>query len=117
MAMSPAAAAWQTHAKYARLIADAKRVPPAITVVVHPCDEPSLRGAVEAAEAGLIVPILVGPAAKIGAVARQPPRNPPRDRSGTFRRTGHGGHRGRARDPGPRSGTGARSCLNNRRPT
>jgi hypothetical protein len=116
MAMSPAAAAWQTHAKYARLIADAKRVPPAITVVVHPCDEPSLRGAVEAAEAGLIVPILVGPAAKISA-SHAGRRNPPRDRSGTFRRTGRGGHRGRARDPGPRSGNGARSCLNNRRPT
>ena len=59
--------------KYDRLIASAKEVPPAATVVVHPCDETSLRGAVEAAEAGIIVPILVGPAAKItrvGARAR-----------------------------------------------
>ncbi len=39
--------------------------------MVHPCDETSLRGAVEAAEAGIIVPILVGPAEKITAVARQ----------------------------------------------
>jgi phosphate acetyltransferase len=46
-------------------------VPPATTVVAHPCDETSLRGAVEAAEAGMIVPILVGPEAKIGAVARE----------------------------------------------
>jgi phosphate acetyltransferase len=37
--------------------------------VVHPCDETSLRGAVEAAQMGIIVPILVGPAAKIAAVA------------------------------------------------
>jgi phosphate acetyltransferase len=46
-------------------------VPPANTVVVHPCDETSLRGACEAAELGIIVPILVGPVAKITAVAKQ----------------------------------------------
>jgi phosphate acetyltransferase len=57
--------------KYERLIARAKQVPPATTVVVHPCDESSLRGAVEAAKTGIIVPILVGPAAKISAVARE----------------------------------------------
>src|SRR5256886_12258865 len=57
--------------KYERLIARAKQVPAATTVVVHPCDESSLRGAVEAAEAAIIVPILVGPAAKISAVARE----------------------------------------------
>jgi phosphate acetyltransferase len=56
--------------KYDRLIARAKSVPAAQTVVVHPCDETSLRGPIEAAEAGIIVPILVGPAAKIAAVAR-----------------------------------------------
>ena len=57
--------------KYERLIAKAKNVPPATTVVAHPCDETSLRGLVEAAEAGIIVPILVGPAQKISAVARE----------------------------------------------
>ena len=57
--------------KYERLIARAKQVPAATTVVAHPCDESSLRGAVEAAEAGIIVPILVGPAEKISAVARE----------------------------------------------
>jgi hypothetical protein len=56
--------------KYERLIANAKKVPPATTIVAHPCDETSLRGAVEAAQAGIIIPILVGPAAKISAVAR-----------------------------------------------
>ena len=32
------------HAKYERLIATAKEVPAASTIVVHPCDETSLRG-------------------------------------------------------------------------
>jgi phosphate acetyltransferase len=56
--------------KYERLLAKAKGVPAARTVVVHPCDETSLRGAVEAAMAGIIVPTLVGPRANISAVAR-----------------------------------------------
>ncbi len=58
------------HTKYERLIAHAKEAAPATTVVVYPCDETSLRGPIEAAEAGIIVPILVGPAAKIAEVAR-----------------------------------------------
>src|SRR6201981_3589739 len=57
--------------KYERLIARAKQVPPATTVVVHPCEETALRGPIQAAEAGIIKPILVGPAAKIKAVASQ----------------------------------------------
>ena len=57
--------------KYERLIANAKRVAAAKAIVVHPCDETSLRGAVEAAKAGIIKPILVGPAAKINNVARE----------------------------------------------
>ncbi len=59
------------HKKYEKLIARAKQVSPATTVVVHPCDESSLRGAAEAAELGIIKPILVGPVAKITAVAKQ----------------------------------------------
>jgi phosphate acetyltransferase len=57
--------------KYDRLIARAKEGPPASTIVVHPCDETSLRGAIEAAQAGIIVPILVGPAARITGVAKK----------------------------------------------
>src|SRR5262244_1814903 len=57
--------------KYERLIARAKQVPAATTIVVHPCEETALRGPIEAAQAGIIVPILVGPAAKIAAVARE----------------------------------------------
>src|SRR5947208_3662563 len=56
-------------AKYDRLIAAAKAIPPAATIVVHPCDESSLRGVADAAEAGIIKPILVGPAGKIKATA------------------------------------------------
>jgi phosphate acetyltransferase len=59
-----------TSSKYDRLLVRAKQVPPAKTIVVHPCDESSLRAAIEAAEAGIIIPTLVGPAKKILAVAR-----------------------------------------------
>jgi len=57
------------HSKYDRLVAAAQAIPPAATLVVHPCDESSLRGTAEAAEAGLIKPTLVGPASKIRDVA------------------------------------------------
>jgi phosphate acetyltransferase len=59
------------RSKYERLITRAKQVPAATTIVVHPCEETALRGPIEAAEAGIIKPILVGPAAKIAAVARE----------------------------------------------
>jgi phosphate acetyltransferase len=55
--------------KYDRLIAAAKHVPSAVTIVVHPCDETSLTGVCEAAEVGIIRPVLVGPAARIKATA------------------------------------------------
>src|SRR4051794_29941450 len=55
--------------KYDRLIAAAKAVPPAPTVVVHPCDETSLRGALDSAHAGIIQPVLVGPEKKIRETA------------------------------------------------
>ena len=57
--------------KYDQLIARAKELQPATTIVVHPCDETSLRGPIEAAELGIIKPILVGPAEKIKAVAHK----------------------------------------------
>jgi len=66
-----AAAAQIVPSKYDRLIAAAQKITPAITIVVHPCDETSLRGAVGAAEAGLIVPVLVGPEAKIRSIAEE----------------------------------------------
>jgi phosphate acetyltransferase len=59
------------HAKYERLLERCKLLAPTLTAVAHPCDETSLRGAVEAADIGLLTPILVGPRAKIQAVAKQ----------------------------------------------
>jgi phosphate acetyltransferase len=59
------------HEKYQRLLERAKAVQPVVTAVAHPCDESSLSGAVDAAKLGLIKPILVGPKAKIQAVAKQ----------------------------------------------
>ena len=40
------------------------------TAVAHPCEATALAGAVEASENRLIVPILVGPAGKIGEIAK-----------------------------------------------
>src|SRR5262249_29828587 len=57
--------------KYERLIARAKQVPTATTIVVHPCEETALRGPVEAAPGGVIGPDLLGPVSKIAAVARE----------------------------------------------
>lgn len=59
------------HAKYERLLERCKMLAPTPTAVAHPCDESSLRGAIEAADLGLLTPILVGPRAKIQAVAKQ----------------------------------------------
>ena len=59
----------QSPSKYDRLIAAAKAVPPVPTIVVHPCDETSLRGVVDSAVAGIIRPVLVGPEKKIRDLA------------------------------------------------
>lgn len=64
-----AARTGRKHEKYDRLIAAASGRPPVPTAVAHPCDESSLKGALDAAAAGLITPILVGPTAKIAEVA------------------------------------------------
>lgn len=58
------------HLRYRQLIARCAGLKPVITAVVHPCDVASLSGAVEAASAGLILPFLVGPEAKIHAAAK-----------------------------------------------
>jgi phosphate acetyltransferase/phosphate butyryltransferase len=56
-------------ARYAQLIALTKGLEPIRTAVVHPVDRNSLLGAIDAARADLIVPVLVGPEAKVRAVA------------------------------------------------
>ena len=63
--MSVEAGQARSPSKYDRLITAAKTVPAVPTVVVHPCDETSLRGAIESAQAGIIKPVLVGPVQKI----------------------------------------------------
>ena len=57
------------HHKYDRLIAATRELSPLPTAIAHPCDEASLRGIVEAAQAGMIVPILVGPKERMRSVA------------------------------------------------
>jgi phosphate acetyltransferase len=57
------------HEKYDALIYSCRALAPVRTAVAHPCDESSLRGAVEAAAAKIIKPILVGPEARIRALA------------------------------------------------
>jgi len=71
-ATAPSAALGDNDFDGYRLLLDrCAGLPPIITAVVHPCDAVSLSSALAAAEAGLIVPILVGPAHKIQAVAQR----------------------------------------------
>jgi len=56
--------------KYERLLERCKTLEAIPTAVAHPCEESALTGAVEAAQAGLIEPILVGPAGRIEETAR-----------------------------------------------
>lgn len=69
MTMESAAPSLHTHEKYERLIRKAQELPAVPTAVAHPCDETSLKGALEAAEAGLIVPVFVGPTERIRSLA------------------------------------------------
>jgi phosphotransacetylase len=55
---------------FGRLFRACEGSPPVPCAVVHPCDADSLAGALEAARHGLIEPVLVGPRAKILAVAQ-----------------------------------------------
>ena len=56
--------------KYEKLLERCKSLEAIPTAVAHPCEDSALAGAVEAAQAGLIKPILVGPAARIEQAAR-----------------------------------------------
>ena len=68
---APTALTELQHAKYRRLVAAAQSFDPVTTAVAHPCDESSLKSAVDAAKLGLIAPILVGPRKRIEAVAKE----------------------------------------------
>ncbi|MBV8271224.1 MAG: bifunctional enoyl-CoA hydratase/phosphate acetyltransferase, partial [Cupriavidus sp.] len=58
------------HEKYQRLIEYCRSISPTPTAVVHPCDQSSLQGVLEAVRMGLIAPILVGPRSRIEEAAR-----------------------------------------------
>jgi len=55
---------------FARLLRQCEPLEPVTCAVAHPCDRDSLLGALEATRRRLIVPILVGPPARIHAVAQ-----------------------------------------------
>jgi phosphate acetyltransferase len=57
--------------KYRSLIAAAQRMARIKVAVAHPCDEVSLRGAIEAHKLGLIEPILAAPLARVRSAARE----------------------------------------------
>ena len=63
----------QTHEKYNRLIEAAAAAGPVVTAVAHPCDEASLKGAVEAARLQ----------SHHASAHRAPPRGSRRSRLGT----------------------------------
>jgi phosphate acetyltransferase len=54
---------------FVKLFKRCESLPPVTCAIVHPCDRDSLVGPIEAANRGLIVPVLVGPEAKIRATA------------------------------------------------
>ncbi|MBY0454493.1 MAG: bifunctional enoyl-CoA hydratase/phosphate acetyltransferase [Burkholderiaceae bacterium] len=59
------------EARFKELLARADELPAVRCAVVHPCDQGSLSGAMDSARYGLIVPILIGPEAKIRLVAEE----------------------------------------------
>jgi phosphate butyryltransferase len=61
----------QTYDKFEALVELAKTMPRVVAAVAHPCSHAALEAAIEAANAGLIEPILVGPASRIAALASE----------------------------------------------
>ncbi len=70
-AMLPEVHVHERGARYHQLIEATQTLAPLVTAVVHPCDELSLSGAIEAMRKKLIRPVLVGPAHRIRAAAEQ----------------------------------------------
>ena len=56
--------------KYERLLERCKALAAVPTAVAHPCEQSALEGAIDAAQAGLITPILVGPRQEIEDTAK-----------------------------------------------
>jgi phosphate acetyltransferase len=57
--------------RFAALLAAAGALEPLPTAVAHPCSDSALQAAIDAAAQRLIRPILVGPAARLAAIARR----------------------------------------------
>ena len=68
---NPAPANGQQLRGIDRLIAHVRNLEPVRMAVVHPCDALSLGGAMDARDAGIIIPVLVGPKARLHAVAAE----------------------------------------------
>lgn len=65
----PAITMFDPQARLASLLESVRGLEAVTCAIIHPCDIESLRGAVDAGRRGLIIPILVGPEAKIRSVA------------------------------------------------
>ncbi len=61
----------QSHDRFQTLVESCQQLPPVPVAVAHPCDESSLGAALQARREGLIEPILVGPLARLQAIAEQ----------------------------------------------
>jgi phosphate acetyltransferase len=57
--------------KYELLLERCRSLEPVPTAVAHPCEESAFAGAIEAGAKGLIVPILVGPVARLQELAKK----------------------------------------------
>ena len=59
------------EARFRELLALGHGIPAERCAVVHPCDADSLRGAMDAAAHGLIVPVLIGPEVRLRSIAEE----------------------------------------------
>ena len=57
------------QARFGSLLERVRTLAPVRCAVVHPCDAESLKGALDAAAHGLIIPVLIAPAARLRALA------------------------------------------------
>ena len=68
---APGGATERRHDAYEALLQRCRALEPVATAVAYPCEQTALTAVIEAAEARLIAPILVGPRQKICEVARE----------------------------------------------
>lgn len=59
------------HPRFDALIERARALPPLRVAVVHPCDAAAMKAVEQARAAGLVLPVLVGPRARIEAAAAE----------------------------------------------